>query len=113
MARSKNSELKEMKMCTPQGRSPGVGGVKFHAMKCSDSASENIQLGNGCKFKNLMITSNKGELNGFVCVVVDVIFLRNTSKGWPSPTGGLKIFVSYTGWDHSVCSPCSLRDTVA
>lgn len=113
MARSKNSELKEIKMCTSQCRAPDVGSTKFHAMKCSDSASENIQLGNGCKFKNLMITSNKGELNGFVSVVVDVIFLRNTSKGWPSSTSDLKIFVSYTGWDHSVCSPCSPRDTVA
>lgn len=121
MVRSKNSELKEIKMCTSQGRSPDVGSVKFHGMKCSDSVPENIQLGSGCKFQNLMITSNKSELNGFVCTAVNVIFLRNTSKGWPSPAGGLKSFVSYVGWDHScvkrsrtdwvnVCRKCGAGD---
>lgn len=51
------------------GRSPDVGSMKFLGMKCNDTVPKSIQLGNACKFQNLMITSNKNELNGFVCVV--------------------------------------------
>ena len=97
MTRSKNLELKENNRCISE-MPPNVCSVKLHGMKCSDYAVEKIQLGNGHgRFQNIMIMSYKSELSGFVCIVVDFIFLKTTLKEWLSRSGSLKSFVSYTG----------------
>lgn len=94
MTRSKNSELKESKRCVSEVP-PNVCSMQLRGMKCSDYAVEKIQLGNGHgRFQNIMIMSYKGELSGFVCIVVDVMFLKTTLKEWLSPSGSLKSFVS-------------------
>lgn len=68
-------------MCISEGMPPNVCSMRLHGIKCSDYAVENVQLGNGGgRFQNVMITSYKSELNGFVCIIVDFVFLKNTLK---------------------------------